>query len=581
MQRNMPSYRYLLALTFLLIPFALPAAETSPLQRYVETPDPSYSYEKIGEISVGGVVAHILSMNSQSWRSADEVTPVIWNHWVTIIVPQQLASNRANLTIVGGSTSTQPPNAADVAQFSLIATATGTIQVVVQQVPSQPLLFSDLSEGLSEDALVAYSWRKLMQTGDPTWAVYLPMTKAAVRAMDSAEDFVAGNLGLEIDRFIVTGFSKRGATAWLTAAVDDRVVAVVPGMFNMLHMADQLEHHYASYGFFSDALSDYEANAVMDEIRAPEGKLLRQIVDPISYREALTMPHLIINSSGDEFFLPDASERYIHELPAEALQRIVPNTDHSAEAKFEVILSGLIAWYQMQLNGLQRPQLEWNLTASGELEVSTDQIPLFARLWQASNPTARDFRHETVGDQAWQSSLIRADADGRYRVSVATPAQGYTAYMVELTYSGAAGLPQVYTTSVFVTPDEHPFELEEPLLDPKNPLYWRRQVASALAGDPDDYTGSELEQMLPIRVLGDYVFDLESLDALLQQPGPHRACSAARLNVEANEVGWYSTLYSSGERKIRYWQPYDVAEQLYSDGNESLAAGICLWLTLQ
>ncbi|MEW8511498.1 MAG: PhoPQ-activated protein PqaA family protein [Candidatus Thiodiazotropha sp.] len=580
MKRIISLSRYLITLLLALLPFPLLADQGSPLQHYVETPDPSYGYQLVGELSVDGVEVYFLNMNSQSWRSADEVTPVVWNHWVTLIVPQQLSSSVANLIIVGGSTSAQPPEPDDVAQFALIATATGAIQVVVQQVPSQPLHFSGLSEGLTEDALVAYSWRRVMETGDPTWAAYLPMTKAAVRAMDTAQEFIASSLGLVIDRFIVTGFSKRGATAWLTAAVDDRVVGVVPGMFNILHMADQLEHHYASYGFFSHALSDYEENGVMENIRAPEGELLGRIVDPISYREALTMPHLILNASGDEFFLPDASERYIGELPAEALQRIVPNTDHSGESKFEDLLAGLIAWYQMQLYGLERPELEWGLAAGGELEVGSSQIPLVARLWQASNPSARDFRLETVGDQAWHSSVITADADGRYRVSVPEPAQGYTAYMVELTYPGAAGIPQVYTTSVFVTPDEHPFELEDPLLNPKIPLYWRWQLARALAGFPDDYTRSELEQLLPIRVLGDYVHDLETLDAFLKQPGAVRACTAARLNVEAEEVGWYSTLYTLGETNIKYWQPYARAEQLYRDGKTAQAAGICFWLTL-
>jgi PhoPQ-activated pathogenicity-related protein len=404
---------YLLALLSALHTFALYADEpaTTPLQAYVEAPDPSYSYHLAGQLSGDGFNAYFLNMNSQSWRSSDEVSPVVWNHWVTVIVPQQMTTSTANLIILGGETSLQPPEPDDLELFVSIATATGAAQVIVEQVPAQPLFFSGLSEGLTEDSLVAYTWKRVMETGDPTWAAFLPMTKAAVRAMDSAQDFSSNILGFGIDNFIVTGFSKRGATAWLTAAVDSRVVAVAPGVFNVLHIADQLEHHYNSYGFFSDVMSDYESNGIFENIRAPEGQLLAQIIDPISYNEALTMPHLILNATGDEFFIPNASEFYIYELPAEVLQRIVPNTDHSMDGKLEEAVSGLIAWYQVQLYDVDKPNIEWHLTPSGELEVSSDQTPLIARLWQATNPSARDFRYEIVGNQAWQSSVISADAD--------------------------------------------------------------------------------------------------------------------------------------------------------------------------
>ncbi|HIC30222.1 MAG TPA: hypothetical protein EYO85_12435, partial [Rhodospirillales bacterium] len=80
----------------------------------------------------------------------------------------------------------------------------------------------------SEDAIIAYSWDKYLKTGDEKWPLRLPMTKAAVRAMDTATDFLAGKTGgkLKIDRFVVAGASKRGWTTWSTAAVDKRVVGI-------------------------------------------------------------------------------------------------------------------------------------------------------------------------------------------------------------------------------------------------------------------------------------------------------------------------------------------------------------------
>ena len=55
------------------------------------------------------------------------------------------------------------------------------------------------------------------------------------------------------------------------------------------------------------------------------------------------------------------------------------------------------------------------------------------KLWQATNPEARDFRLETFGPK-WESSGLKASADGRYVGSVPKPTKGWTAYFVELTF---------------------------------------------------------------------------------------------------------------------------------------------------
>ena len=57
----------------------------------------------------------------------------------------------------------------------------------------------------------AYTWRHFFNdTSDPTWLLRLPMTKAAVKAMDTIQAF-APSIGLmNIDSFVIAGASKRG-----------------------------------------------------------------------------------------------------------------------------------------------------------------------------------------------------------------------------------------------------------------------------------------------------------------------------------------------------------------------------------
>lgn len=96
-------------------------------------------------------------MNSQRWRSDKEVQPTLWQHQLSIVVPTSVRSNRAHLYLHGGSHPVTFTNDL-VSDLAIISVATGAIMVVLEQVPAQPLKFSDEPVALTEDALVAYSW---------------------------------------------------------------------------------------------------------------------------------------------------------------------------------------------------------------------------------------------------------------------------------------------------------------------------------------------------------------------------------------------------------------------------------------
>lgn len=114
------------------------------------------------------------------------------------------------------------PNNPDVMLTSNFSLATETIAALVQQIPNQPIVFKDdpLQVKRYEDALIAWGWKKFMDDlSDPEILVRLPMTKAAVRAMDTIEDFAKKNYFYDIKKFMVTGKSKRGWTTWTTVSL--------------------------------------------------------------------------------------------------------------------------------------------------------------------------------------------------------------------------------------------------------------------------------------------------------------------------------------------------------------------------
>jgi PhoPQ-activated pathogenicity-related protein len=331
-------------------------------------------------------------------------------------------------------------------------------------VPNQPLRFEGEAEGRTEDALIAYTWDKYLRTGDERWPARLPMTKSAVRAMDTVTAFCATpeGGGAKVDSFVVAGGSKRGWTAWTTAAVDKRVVAVVPIVIDTLNVQKSGAHHYSAYGFFAPSLQDYIDMKIPGWFGTPQYAALLKIEEPYEYRQRLTIPKFIINGSGDEYFPPDNSKFYYDELPGVKYLRYVPNADHSLDGSDagETVL----ACYAAVVREAKLPRFSSIFQGDDTISVHTQTAPTEVKVWQATNPTARDFRVESIG-RAWKGAALKPTREGQgeglYNAKVSAPAKGWTAFFVELTFPGPLGEkgpPYKFTTQVRVVPDVLPFK---------------------------------------------------------------------------------------------------------------------------
>ncbi len=442
---------------------AMSAAQQTALDRYVSRKDSVYGWKLIKTIPGDGLRTHVLELTSQTWRSAADVDRPVWKHWLTIVQPEHPLTTKALLFIGGGNNNSVAPSAAPE-RATRIARETGSVVAELGMVPNQPLRFTDSPDkARSEDDIIAYTRVKHFSTKDDTWLVRLAMVKSGVRAMDAIQEFLGSEAGggKNVDGFVVAGGSKRGWTTWLVGAVDPRVIAIVPMVIDALNSEAITRHQFEAYGFFSPALKDYVNHGLFPQkIGTPEYKAVLDIEDPYNYRNrpALKMPKLLINASGDQFFLPDNSQFYYGDLPEEKHLRYVPNAKHDLAGSDA--MDSIIAFFQAVTSGTPRPRFSWVKEKDGSLTVTTVDAPSEVKLWQASNPKARDFRVDTIG-KAYTATVLQPRGKGVYVGKAAKPEQGFSAFFVELTYPGPGKYPHKFTTEVSVVPDVLPFRWED------------------------------------------------------------------------------------------------------------------------
>ncbi|MEM7655545.1 MAG: PhoPQ-activated pathogenicity-related family protein [Bacteroidota bacterium] len=436
------------------------STETSPLFEYVQNVDSAFSYEVQDTLLGEGHTTYLIRMVSQRWLTEAEVKDPLWWHWLTVVVPDGVENPTGLLFIGGGSRNREQPTEADQ-MLVQTALATQTVVADLHNVPNQPVEFvSDTFGPRVEDELIAYGWRKFMENGakreDAEWLARLPMTTAAVRALDVLQELDEAALTPSLERFVVAGGSKRGWTTWTTGIVDDRVVGIVPIVIDLLNVVPSFEHHWQAYGEWAPAVGNYVYEGIMEWQDSQEYQQLLAYTEPFSYRDQLDMPKLLINATGDQFFLPDSWQFYWDSLPGEKHLRYVANGEHSLRGTDAI--ESLIAFHGHIAHNQPRPKFDWRVEG-GKIIIDTDPNfpPEAIQLWQASNPEGRDFRVDVI-DRSWTAQPVLTQEGGHYELSIPEPEAGYAAFFVELTFPTQLPVPLKMSTGVVVTPDTYPHE---------------------------------------------------------------------------------------------------------------------------
>jgi PhoPQ-activated pathogenicity-related protein len=426
------------------------AAATQPL-RYISK----------GQEQQPGVNIRRFELMSQSWGQSGQVAPADWIHGVDLYIPDRVKGTRAVLVANDGVNNPLPggspgaPNNFSQQTLLNIARQTGLIVVAVSNVPNQYLTYSDDGVRRTEDDSVARSWDLFMQAPEqqPFMSLHVPMMEALVKAMDLAQKETQPG---QVVSFLATGASKRGWAVWLSALADSRVDSIVPFVIDVLNTDKVFDQTALAYGGnWPLAYFDYHSQGVIAQRKSEPFKKLLQVEDPMNYRnlsgyiDRLKIPKYIVNASGDDFFIPDASRQYLMDLPGDNTLRVIPNAAHDVRAFVE---ANLIPYIKRRQAGNTAPRLkaqEQHLDAtSTTLQLTLSEMPIRMTQWTAHNPKARDFRYNC----GVRYTAAQLPASTEVHATLRAPKVGWSAAFFEAEYADGV----IETTMVKVLPDTYP-----------------------------------------------------------------------------------------------------------------------------
>ena len=445
------SLTILLLLVLNLVGQSLTTPQTA-LQNYLNVEDTTFAWEIKDSYSVDNVTTYSILLTSQNWQG------ILWKHELIVFVPITINHDGALLFISGGSIKYGEPNIAKQSdetsqQMACLANDNRAVVGLLHQVPNQPLY-----DGLYEDALISYTLNEFKKDGDYSWPLLFPMVKSAQKAMDVIQEFSTERLNHQLNRFVVSGFSKRGWTSWLTGATkNDRVVAIAPMVIDMLNMPATLNYQKEIYGEYSKEIDDYVKLEIPQAMNSPFGKAVVEMIDPYSYREKLTLPKMLFFGTNDPYWTIDAVKHYINDIPGDNLLHYVANAGHGLGDKKQA-LNALNAFFAMNLTDKSLPVYSWSVSERRNrihLNVKTTPDNLKGAILWTSSSNSRDFRKST-----WSSKKVKLSRKDKSIVNVKLryPKRGFIAFYVDLIYLDDRGKEYSISSRAYVADSNRVFE---------------------------------------------------------------------------------------------------------------------------
>jgi PhoPQ-activated pathogenicity-related protein len=216
-------------------------------------------------------------------------------------------------------------------------------------------------------------------------------------------------------------------------------------------MRQQMLHQLECYGTFSSEIEDYTRLKIPQRMNTPKGEQLLGIVDPYSYRSAITIPKLVILGTNDPYWTVDSANLYFPDFPEPKYLCYQSNTKHDINPTG---IGTLAEFFLTVKNQKTFPSVSWKISKSDTITVNWNNPQGTAYLWKADSDN-RDFRNSK-----WESTQLKGE--GKAKAKLKKPKTGWSAYYIEVRFPGSFGNSYSICTQMKVLPDKkYPFVIDK------------------------------------------------------------------------------------------------------------------------
>ncbi len=379
-----------------------------------------------------------LKFTSQNWHG------MVWKHAARIYVPEGYKGG-GNAGIYG--TNHLFFNDPKFAQHTIPGTQLNTeeqyAEATALDLDMPIMIFSNPPEnfqGMDEDDLMGFALRKVLTTGDFTWDGYSAIATGYLRAITLMHSLP----GVQTERAVIMGCSKRGVAVGLATGVDpQRVAGIMTACYQGGNQLYAIARKFAEFGptvrgpaKVAMGPGYQPAENVLRGFNSPIGLEYLTNFDPYMWRGKIRSSYLVTLGTNDEFFALGAANSMIKEMPGDKAFLSIDNLPHTSVSQKH--LAAWRMWLAHTFLNRPIPKIETKgVTDTGQLAVSAQVIaptqPVTVRLFYSYNNVVSDWRAAK-----WQS-MPMGSTEGGYAARLPIKDNQKLAYYVEVEDAGTGG----------------------------------------------------------------------------------------------------------------------------------------------
>ena len=410
-----------------------------------------------------------LKINTVVWPNEDATivsNHPQWQHNVTLFIPKKVNHDTALLYLDSGILHPKGIKYFPLAinAFS-IANKTNSIIIEVRDLPNQSLILTkklDTTPNKIADPkssvekkgskLLIYSFEKFIE--DPHrnkhLPLLLPMVKSIIQIMTECQVFLKKQ-NIAVNKFVVSGYSKRGWAAWMAATVDKRICAIIPIVSDFFYIDKLLKSNERVDIMFGS----FDKQTLSSQGKKSEAlNQLIQTIDLSKYMANINIPIFNISCLNDEIFPANHHLSYLDKLNSNYYLRSVSRCGHFInKEKPSVVYASVCAFYGSLISERKLPEIKYKIEKD-QLIVTTTEQDRIKKIVLRTTVSHDKFFIKKINKSVNLIKFLSYDKKNKQITARLKNRQNlYSAYTVEITYKNKPFHDLTLTTPVIVLPE--------------------------------------------------------------------------------------------------------------------------------